>query len=557
MEFIDFVNYLKAFNLFNISSYIYWDSFILWSIHWLLIIVYFYRGMKYIIRDFYMLVFVQLQRRNKKYYKIFYSFFKVYFFITRILKKFFLFKFLKKIYLKYKIKQISNRIKKKKKIIRRWGKWNHSGKKTIIFIKKKINLFFFFLINNFLINFFFKFFKLSFNFIYYFFKFFYFNLFLIFKYVLKLFYWRRVFWTFLVSNWIRLKFYFIFKIFSIFNFKLNGLRQISNFFKVFFLINYLWFWRLVFRLIYTFYTLVFFIFFLRWVYQFMDFLWLFLDVTQATALLPFFIYLVIVFYALYPRFRKWWKQDWKDFLVYFFCIWLIVYWNARGFTISWTSWIFQNILTYEEDYGYYVRKFFKGLHYRYKSGYYLYQWDQNFYLKYELWNYFIIRILMLWGFRLWWWGLMFELNEYRVFLSIFSDPNHSWMVNKKVFPFFGPNGMVKESIWVRDPGRTFEYLWFINTDRRSIVMTFDYLDYMWAKFEKPLNFTHYHTKNGVEMKPYRKSNYWIRYRDIFEIQFPGHSWDDVERALLWDISERGWKSLLWNPNLTWDYKIKQ
>ena len=144
MEFSELVvNYVKTFNLFNIFSYVYWDSFILWSIHWLFIIVYFYRGIKYIIRDFYMFVFIQLQRKNKKYYNFFYSFFKIYFFFLKIFKKIFFFKIFKKIFLKYKIKQLKTRIKKKRKILRSWGIWNRLTKQKNL-LKKKIWVFFFF-----------------------------------------------------------------------------------------------------------------------------------------------------------------------------------------------------------------------------------------------------------------------------------------------------------------------------------------------------------------------------------------------------------------------------
>lgn len=292
----------------------------------------------------------------------------------------------------------------------------------------------------------------------------------------------------------------------------------------------------------------------------MRFSWYVVQVSQATVLLIALIYLFCVIYILYPKFRKLWKQDRNDWLIFFFSLWLIIFWNAKWYTISWTTWIFQNILTYEDDYGYYVRTFFKNIHYKYKAGIYLQKWDQNIYLKYELWNYFIIRIIMLWFFRLWWWGFMFEVNEYRKFLKIFLYENHPWMVDHKVFPFFGPRdlGYVKESVWVRDTERSFEYLWFINTDRRSVIIIFDLLDYVWAKFEKPMNFKTYHYDDEFgEHKPFRRSNYWLRYRDLIEMQFPNNTFEEVEAALFWDIAKNGWKSLFWNPNLTWDYKIKK
>jgi hypothetical protein len=291
----------------------------------------------------------------------------------------------------------------------------------------------------------------------------------------------------------------------------------------------------------------------------MLYLWYVVQVSQATLLLVPLIYIFCVIYILYPTIRKVWKQDRNDWLIFFFSLWLIIFWNARYYTISWTTWIFQNILTYEDDYGYYVRTFFKNIHYKYKAGVYLHKWDQNIFLKYELWNYFIIRIIMLWFFRLWWWGFLFEINEYRKFLKIFLYANHPWMVDHKVFPFFGPRdlGYVKESVWVRDPERSFEYLWFINTDRRSIIIIFDILDYVWARFEKPMNFKTYHYNEDGEIKPFRLSNYWLRYRDLIEIQFPNNTFDEVEAALFWDIAKNGWKSLFWNPNLTWDYKIKK
>ena len=552
----------------NILDFVYWDSFVLWSMHWLFIFIYFYKGIKFIIQDIYMLFIFKLQNRNKKYYNILFKILKIFFFILNILNKIFFYKVFKKYYVTYKLKLLKRKQKKLKKMqifLNKWEKRLKNIKKKfnyyIFLIKKNYIIFNILIFKNKLIVLILQFFR----YFYYFFQFIYYNLLLIIKFFIKLFYIRRIFWKNILDYWFKLK-YFFFKLLIIrpFNFLTYFLNiyilKFFGFLCIFFIYYlYILFWRIIFFIIYSLYTLIFFIFFLRWVYRFMNYLWFFIEVSQATVFLPFFFYIFCVLYCLYPLFRKIWAYDWKDWLIYFFCLWLIIYWNAKWYTISWTSWIFKNILTYEEEYGYYVRTFFLNIHYRYKAGIYLYRWDQNIYLKYELWNYFICRIILLWFFRLWWWGFMFEMNEYHTFLKIFLDEHHPWMVDHKVYPFYGPRdlGYVKESIWVRDPARSFEYLWFINTDRRSYVIIFDILDYVWAKFEKPLNFKTYHYNEDGEHIPFRKYNYWLRYRDLIEIQFPNNTFEEVEAALLWDIAAKGWKSLFWNSNLTWDFKIKR